>query len=66
METEGRKVRGAEKPVTNRRRSNRERKMALLQDVFFSAKLFHFDPYSNVVLTCFFFLLCLLDLINEF
>ncbi|XP_041004053.1 uncharacterized protein LOC121249407 isoform X1 [Juglans microcarpa x Juglans regia] len=33
METQGRKVRGAEKPVTNRRRSNRERKMALLQDV---------------------------------
>ncbi|KAG2724493.1 hypothetical protein I3760_01G020300 [Carya illinoinensis] len=33
METQGSKVRGAEKPVTNRRRSNREKKMALLQDV---------------------------------
>lgn len=33
METEGSKGLGAGKAVTNRRRSNRERKMALLEDV---------------------------------
>lgn len=33
MEIQGSRVIGAGKPVTNRRRSNRERKMALLQDV---------------------------------
>ncbi|KAJ0040020.1 hypothetical protein Pint_28097 [Pistacia integerrima] len=33
METQGRKGLGAGKAVSNRRRSNRERKMALLQDV---------------------------------
>nr|XP_023875256.1 uncharacterized protein LOC111987747 isoform X2 [Quercus suber]POE82600.1 hypothetical protein CFP56_46449 [Quercus suber] len=33
MENQGSRVMAAGKPVTNRRRSNRERKMALLQDV---------------------------------
>lgn len=33
METRGNRVMGTEKTVTNRRRSIRERKMALLQDV---------------------------------
>ncbi|KAG2719849.1 hypothetical protein I3760_02G010300 [Carya illinoinensis] len=33
METQGSRVKGGDKPVTNRRRSNRERKMMLLQDV---------------------------------
>ena len=56
METQGSRVMAARKPVTNRRRSNRERKMALLQDVFFflSIKPFHFDPYTNIGLTLFF------------
>lgn len=59
MQTQGQgnRVRAAGKPLTNRRRSNRERKMALLQDVFFffiSIKPLHFDPYTNIGLILFF------------